>query len=108
MSKYANFIGYSDIHAHEVVREVSPKCMEIRRMKATLLNGVNSGEPDALEFSPGGFCGHTSGVQRYKFEQDETAKTFRIRLHSDTVWRDANGNKYSVTSEPREHYDFNF
>lgn len=108
MQRYANFIGYSDIHAHEVVREVSDKTLEVRRLKAALLNGASSNEPDALVFHPGGFVGHTEGAQRYKFEQDPSARVFRIRLHKDGTYRDAHGSKYKLDTVPREHYDFNF
>jgi hypothetical protein len=105
--QYANMYGYSDIHAHEVVRSVSEKTLEVRRMTATLLNPTNSKEPDALQFSPGGFCGHTSGAQRYAFASNESATVFRIRK-GKRGWRDANGQRYRVEDEPREHYDFNF
>jgi hypothetical protein len=105
--KYANRYGYSDVHAHEIVRKVSDKTIEVRRLKATLLNGFSSGEPDALQFSPGGFCGHTSGEQRYAFSSDETAKVFRIRK-GKFGWQSAHGTRFRLSDEPHEHYDFNF
>lgn len=105
--KYANMHGYSDIRAHEVLRTVSATTLVVRRMEATLLNGVNSGEPDALHFDRGGFVGHTSGAQRYKLESDESAEPIRIRLGKNG-WKDKWGNKYVPSHEPREYYDFNF
>lgn len=107
MSGYACRIGWTDRQAFEVTRVVSERTLEVRRLKATLLNGVNSGQPDALQFSPGGFCGHTSGTQRYSFEPDASNAVIRIRL-GKKGWKDAHGNRYSVGDEPREFYDFNF
>lgn len=106
--KYANMHGYSDIKAHEIVRSVFSKILEVRAMTAKLLNGVNSGEPDALQFEPGGFFGHTSGIQRYEYTQDTSARVFRIRLHKDGKWRDAVGRRFVPSDSPREFYDFNF
>lgn len=105
--EYANRYGWSDIHAHEIVRKVSDKTIEVRRLKATLLNGFNSNEPDALQFAPGGFCGHTSGEQRYSFARNENAPVFRIRK-GKFGWKDAAGNRFRLSDEPHEHYDFNF
>jgi hypothetical protein len=106
-SKYANRCGYSDVQAHEVVRVVSQRTIEIRRLKATLLNGAGSGESDALRFSPGGFFGHTSGEQRYSFASDESEKVFRIRL-GKRGWKSADGARFTLSAEPHEYYDFNF
>lgn len=105
---HATMIGYSDRKAHEIIRHISDKTIEIRRLNAKLLNGTRSGESDALEFTPGGFVGHTSGTQRYEFSQDEKARTFRIRKHSNGKWKDAHGQTYVLAMQPYEFYDFNF
>ncbi len=89
----------------------------LRRDKAKLLNGAGSGEPDALKFEPGGFCGHTSGTQRYAYEADPNGETYvvtrRVRKSGDVVWKSVG---YG-TSKPglsahflgrEEHYDFNY
>jgi len=75
-------------------------------MDAELLNGVNSGEPDALKFSPGGFVGHISGEQRYKFTSNENNSIIRIRL-GKKGWKGASG-RFVLADEPRKHYDYNF
>lgn len=108
MTKYAYLSGYSDADPFEVIREVSAKTLIVRPMKAELLNGVGSGQPDALHFSPGGFCGHTSGTQRWDIQPDESAKERRIRLQRNGKWRDADGNPFVFTDRPYKYYDFNF
>ena len=105
--KYAMHIGYSDVQPYEIIRHVSAKTIEVRPMKATLLNGFKSGEPDALQFSPGGFCGHTSGVQRYSFESNPAATVSRIRL-SKKGWKSASGFRFKLGTAPYKHYDYNF
>ena len=60
----------TDVEPGTVVRLTATRVI-VRAVKATLLNGVNSGEPDALRFYPGGFVGHTSGRQRYEFGELE-------------------------------------
>jgi hypothetical protein len=104
--------GYSDSHAYTVVKvSKSGKTCWATRDKATLLNGVNSGEPDALKFEPGGFCGHTSGTQRYSYESDMDGHPFRFSL-TKRGWRLAGTSQQAgggVTMGVRhEHYDFNF
>jgi hypothetical protein len=83
--------------------------------KVKLLNGVDSGEPDALKFYPGGFLGHTSGRQRYEFSPgDGEPRAFSLRSStgrhklkgtsingSMSVWGNLSpGRAY--------HYDYNY
>lgn len=112
----ANVYGYSDVMAYTVI-SVNKKgtVAIIQRDKAKLLNGVNSGEPDALHFSPGGFCGHTSGQQRYSYERDPNGETIRVTLRTKGrfagTWRtpgQTSGAMRVKFGERREHYDFNF
>ena len=108
----ANVYGYSDVYAHTVVKvSKSGDVAWIQRDKATLLNGANSGEPDALHFSPGGFCGHTSGTQRYSYERDPNGEILRISRRKDGTWRTkgaGTGASRVRFGERRERYDFNF
>lgn len=101
----ATVAGYSDCRAYTVIA-VTAKSATLRRDKATLLNGIKSGAPDALSFSPGGFCGHTSGVQRYSYEADETGGVVVVRLRKNGTWRTSNNERVSVGRS--EYYDFNF
>ena len=98
--------GYSDNKAHTVI-SVSPsgKTIWIRRDKATLLNGANSGEPDALRCYPGGFAAHFEGTQRYSYEPDETATVYACR-NTKRGWKHPHGGR--IITGRHEHYDFNF
>ena len=74
-----NWSQGSDCVAGTVVR-VTDASVYVVEDEAKLLNGIESGEPDALHFSPGGFVGHTSGRQRYEFSPGSGAPrrfTFR-------------------------------
>ena len=104
MEKYFNQIGYSDVTPYEVVRAVSEKTIEVRRMDSELLN------KEELVFIPGGFCAHSpnQNVQKYSYSSNEDAPVVRVRLNNKGVWKDANGNKYSPAAEPRRFYDYNF
>ncbi len=104
----ATVVLYSDRHAYTVVAvSKSGKTITLQRDKATLLNSAGSGEPDALVFEPGGFAGHTSGVQRWAYEEDEDGKTIKASLRKDGRWRVSKSGE-RVKPGRHEHYDFNF
>jgi len=96
------------------VSKVSPngKTIEVELAKQTLINGVNSGEPDALQFSSGGFVGHTSGTQRWKIERDEFPVNYKFTLRKNGQWKIINHPTTSPGCVLREghspYYDFNF
>lgn len=88
----------------------------LQRDKAVLLNGFNSGEGDALKFSPGGFAGHTSGQQRYRYERDPNGEIIRVSRRNT-----AHGIQWVQVGQPtrspggramlgvrKEFYDYNF
>ena len=118
----ATFRLWTDCKACTVV-EVRKNGRELvlQRDKATLLNGFNSGEQDALTFTPGGFAGHTSGNQRYSYEPNPNGEIFRV---SRRTCKDSSGNVFfewvlvgQSTKTPggratigsrHEHYDYNF
>lgn len=100
----ATELHYSDAKAGAVIA-VTAKSVTVRMDKQTLLNGVNSGEPDALNFSAGGFCGHTSGVQRWAYEPDAEGLVTVFRLRKNG--RMMNGTLRLVAGRSA-HYDFNF
>ena len=114
--------GYSDRSAYTVIK-VTEKTITIQRDKATLLNGISSGEPDALQSSPGGFCGHTSGTQRYSCERDENGSILKCHMkkkpvkiwtrgedgtYSDVLHADFRNGSSRIISGRHEHYDYNF
>lgn len=108
---------YSDSQACTVVAiSKSGKRITLRADKAKLLNGANSGEPDALEFSPGGFCGHTSGHQRWAYEPDPNGSehdfSLRTLPNGATRWvrvgESLRGGTTASLKGRFHHYDFNF
>jgi hypothetical protein len=105
---------HTDSHAGYILH-VSPngKTVIFGRSEAKLLNGANSGEHDALEFSPGGFVGHTSGEQRWDIATEPMAGyRDKFTLRSNGRWKIAGGGTYSPGNTLRPghhpHYDFNF
>ena len=99
----ATVSGYSDADAYTVTARTA-KTLTLRADKQTLLNGTGSGAPDALQFSRGGFVGHTSGRQRWECQPDTNGRTVTARL-TLKGWQ-ADGK--SVGAGRRPHYDFNF
>jgi hypothetical protein len=75
----ATFVAYSDRRAYTVIK-VTAQSVTLQRDKATLLNGHKSTEADKLTFTPGGFVGHTEGVQRYAYEADPNGEIIVARL----------------------------
>ena len=105
----ATILGYSDRYAFTLV-DISPsgRTITLQRDKATLLNGVSSGEPDALHFTPGGFVGHVSGRQRYLYERDPQGQVTKATLRKDGRWRQSRTDAPVILGVRDEHYDFNF
>ena len=104
-----------------VVSQATPSSVTVIEYEGTLLNGPDSGEPDALTFVSGGFVGHMSGEQRYSFSPTSHTEKF---THRSVTYRDGNvvtSMKLSGTSSKGsmrswgilrhgmfKHYDFNF
>lgn len=101
-------LGYSDRYAYTITY-VSPskKRLAAQRDKATLLNGHDSGEGDALQWTPGGFAGHMEGAQRYAYERDPAGAVANFSLRKDGKWRRSNSTARAVQGRS-EHYDHNF
>lgn len=104
---------YSDIDSAHVVH-VSPcgKIIYVTLDKATLLNGVKSGEPDALVFHRGGFSGRMTGTQRWKLEPQPDGQRIKFTLRKDGTWVQRGqpmGTGSQKLSFRHVHYhDFNF
>ena len=99
----ATVCGYSDRDAYTVIKRTA-KTLTIKSDKTTLLNGLNSGEKDALVCHPGGFCGHVEGTQRYSYEADPKGHTVVARL-TKKGWK-VKGSR--VIAGRNHYYDYNF
>lgn len=102
---------WTDSQAYTIVSvSKSGRMITLVRDVATLLNGTQSGEPDALQFSPGGFFGHTSGKQRYSYAPGnvKTSQVSKATLRKDGIWRESITNNRVLIGERSEYYDFNF
>lgn len=107
---------YTDANAATVIK-VSPngRTVIVRYCEQKLLNGANSGHPEALTFTPGGFCGHTEGNQIWEVKDNPeggTAKFTLRKVGAFWTWKLAGsrnrepGNTLKPGHHP--HYDFNF
>lgn len=101
--KFANMHGYTDIEAYEIVKVISDKTIEVRRMVATL---DPSWKPEIL---PGGFCGHCTNQnsQIYTYASDESAPVIRCRKRKDGYFHSAYG-RHVLADKPRKFHDYNF
>lgn len=100
---FANQIGYSDVTPYEVVRVVSDKTLEVRRMEAERDESVK------LEWAVGGFAGHCINQRQQKWiiTSNKNNPTVRIRL-GKKGWKDAYGQRYDLNDKPIMFYDYNF
>lgn len=97
--KYVSEFLYTDVHAYEVVRVVSKRCVEIRRLKS-----IETKKPQV--FLPGGFSGHYADnhAQEWAFESDETNGIRKLML-GKKGW---GLGRFRMLDKPYEHYDYNF
>lgn len=101
---YANQHGYSDVHPYEVLRTISPICVEVRAMKT-----VQTAFPS--EFYAGGFVGHYAdnyGGQDYDYLSDEEAPVNRIRWSRAKRQWQGNMGRFIMADQPYKFYDYNF
>jgi hypothetical protein len=99
---YCNQYGYTDVYPFEVVRVVSPKCVEVRSMRATL---AADWSPDWI---PGGFAGHVrnNDSQRWTYESCADAPVIRVRL-TKRGWTCKQA-RFVMSDKPRKFHDYNF
>lgn len=102
--KYANQYGYSDTTPFEVIRKISDKTIEVRRMDAVRDTSVE------MKFDVGGFSAHciNQDDQKWIITSDETSPVIRIRLQKNGVWKDKGGSRYALSDKPVKFYDYNF
>ena len=102
---YANRTGYTDVKPYEVVRTVSPICVEVRAMKT-----VQTKFPQDVRV--GGFSAHTvdnrSG-QDYEYSSNPEAEVFKIRWSkANRQWQRGKYDRFSMSDKPYKFYDYNF
>lgn len=108
----ATVLGYSDRTAGFIVEvSKSGKAVTFQYGTATLLNGMGSGEKDALVCHPGGFCGHVEGKQRWSIAKDSNGATVKFTLRKNGRWVRAGESADRGTrlvAGHSHHYDYNF
>lgn len=100
---YANRYGYTDVTPYEVVRRISDKTIEVRRMDATI-------DPSwKRDFIPGGFFGHTANndLQKWIITSNSNNEVIRIRKTIKGTWTHKRS-RFVLASKPCNFYDFNF
>ena len=84
--QYANQKLFSDVTPFEIIREVSPKTMEVREM-------------DSVKVDP------SSYEQDYNYSSNTNNPVVRIRKQKNGSWKDANGHRYSIADTPVKYHD---
>jgi hypothetical protein len=108
------YLIHTDRNVYEVVAvEGGGKKLTLRACRMTLLNGADSGEPDALKVFPGGFAAHTTGVQRWSVEPDpdghEVVVTYRPAVGRwKVLGNPTRGRGCHFTPGSRPFRDFNY
>jgi hypothetical protein len=106
----ATICYWSDREACTVIEVKSPRCITIQRDIVKLLNGADSGEPDALKVTPGGFVAHTEGVQRWECIRGPLGRKYEVTLRKNGKWilRGDSLHGTEVIAGRHEHYDYNY
>lgn len=101
--QYANLHGYSDVIPYEVVRVISDKTIEVRRME---VSPDTEWQPKMI---PGGFAAHciNQNEQTWVIKSNPSASVIRIRKRKNGTWHSAFG-RHVLSEKPRYFYDYNF
>jgi len=101
---HASMFGYSDVHAFEIVKVISDKTIEVRKMDAEF-------DISHLKFHEGGFSGHFEGQrsQKVSYASARSAAVIRLRRSKKNpeCWV-SQGREFRLQTEPYAFYDFNF
>ena len=100
--KYASEHFYTDVQAYEIVKVISDKTLEVRRLEATY-------DISHLNHYAGGFCGHVENQrdQKVSFKVDTESPVIRIRKNKYGKWSHK-GRRFSLQTKPYAYRDFNF
>lgn len=103
-----HWAGWSDVYPGWIVAMTATR-ITVERGEGRLLNGANSGERDALTMTPGGFCAHTEGVQRWEVYRPTDASRVVFTRRKDGRFRRVGSSSGGVLFHGIEmYYDFNF
>lgn len=86
---YANQKLFGDTYPFEIVRKISDKTIEIREMKAVLIEG-----------------GYDN--QSWKYNSEENNPIIKLRLRKKGGWKDKKGIRYNLDVEPMRYHDYSF
>jgi len=96
--------GYSDVDAYEIVKVISDKTIEVRKMDT-------KHDISHLKQYAGGFCGHVEDQRNQKvtYASNPDAEVIRIRRKKNNPEQWCNGNqRFGLTEKPYAFYDYNF
>jgi len=101
---------YSDCYSYTLIRRTD-RTMWLQRDKTKFLNGHNSDAKDKVQFTPGGFVGHTRGHQRWDIKPNPDGAIVKVTKRSTGYWvqsgDDSKSGRRAFVGRV-EHYDYNF
>ena len=86
---YANQKLFSDTYPFEIVRKISDKTIEVREMKAVLIEGDYDN-------------------QSWKYNSEENNSIIKLKLRKKGGWKDKKGIRYNLDVEPMRYHDYSF
>ncbi len=101
---HVSLYGYSDVDAYEIVKVISDKTIEIRKMDT-------EHDISHLKQYAGGFFGHVENQRNQKvtYASNPDAEVIRIRRKKNNPEEWCNGNlRFGLTEKPYAFYDYNF
>ena len=101
---HASRYGYSDVDAYEIVKVISDKTIEVRKMDT-------KHDISHLKQYAGGFSGHVEDQRNQKvtYASNPDAEVIRIRRKKNNPEQWCNGNqRFGLTEKPYAFYDYNF
>lgn len=101
---HASFYGYSDVDAYEIVKVISDKTIEVRKMDT-------EHDISHLKQYAGGFSCHVENQRNQKvtYASNPDAKVIRLRRKKNNPEQWCNGTmSFGLTEKPYAFYDYNF